>query len=199
MSFLWYLQSSTQNIFVVTSEWDTQIGKQLRMFDRLDGTSEEHLFRSRIFSTEVGMRPAEPCSVTVVATHQLLTNLFEYICAVILSDERFRRVTCAHITEEHLHVLEKCNQMNILALSQIVGANELGGKLNQNACKIEAELRATGDVWAEHVLEVARAYIMTFIYIFVTVISGYPLCYAIAHAAGLKKSNDWIYLGKTYE
>jgi hypothetical protein len=168
------------------------------LFDRLDDSFEEHPFRSRIFSTEVGMRPAEPCSVSVVATHQLLTNLFEYICAVILSDERFRRITCAHITEEHLHVLERCNQMNIQALSQIVGVNEHGLKLNQNACKTEAELRATGDVWAEHILEVARAYIMTFVYIFVTVISGFPLCYAIARAAGLKKSSEWIYLSKIY-
>jgi hypothetical protein len=194
--FYAFTQSSTQNIFVVTSEWDTQIGKQLRMMDSLDDEHEDHLFRSRIFSTEVGMRPAEPCSISVVATHQLLTNLLEYICVVVLSDDRFRRVTCSHITEEHLLVLEKCNQMNIEALSEIVGVNEHGVTLHHKAARTEAELRAAGDVWADHILEVARAYMMTFVYIFVTVISQFPLFYAIAFAAGLDKSNPWIYVSK---
>jgi hypothetical protein len=182
----------------VTSEWDTQIGKQLRAMDSLDDEHEDHLFRSRIFSTEVGMRPAEPCSVSVVATHQLLTNLLEYVCVVILSDDRFRRVTAAHVTEEDLLVLEKCNKMNIQALSEIVGVNEYGYKLDQDKFWSETELRAMGDIWANHILEVARAYIMTFVYIFATVISGYPLFYAIAYAAGLDKSNDWIYLGTCF-
>ena len=55
---------------------DTQVGKQLRSMygDKND------LLTSRIFSTEVGVRPAEPCSVSLVATHQLLTNIFEHIC-----------------------------------------------------------------------------------------------------------------------
>ena len=56
------LQSSTREIFAVTSEWDTQIGKQLRAMDNMDGI--EQLCHSRIFSTEVGLRPAEPCSVS---------------------------------------------------------------------------------------------------------------------------------------
>ena len=96
------LQSLTRNIFVVTSEWDTQIGKQLRA---MDNDEEDHLFNSRIFSTEVGMRPAEPCSLSVAATQQLLTNLFEYICAFILSDANYRRVTCAVISEQDLAIL----------------------------------------------------------------------------------------------
>ncbi len=45
-------------------------GKQLRSM------YSDDLLSSRIFSTEVGVRPAEPCSVSVVATHQLLTVSF---------------------------------------------------------------------------------------------------------------------------
>jgi hypothetical protein len=93
------LQAATKNIFVVTSEWDTQVGKQLRAMDR-DNDEEDHgLFSSRIFSTEVGLRSAEPCSVSVAATHQLLTNLFLYVSAVIISDVRYKR-----ITEVSLHI-----------------------------------------------------------------------------------------------
>jgi hypothetical protein len=54
---------------------------------------------SRIFSTEVGVRPAEPCSVSVVATHQLLTNIFQQICMTIIGNPQFRGVTGAVATE----------------------------------------------------------------------------------------------------
>jgi hypothetical protein len=184
-------KSTTKNIFVVTSEWDTQIGKQLRATDNWD----TDLFSSRIFSTEIGMRPAEPCSISVVATHQLLTNLFEYICVVILSDRRFRRATAAAISEQDLLVLERCNADNIGALSELVGANRFGTVLDVKS-QTEKELRAAGDLWADHILENAKAYIMTFAYIFVTVISGYPIIHAIAFAAGFDQSSDWAYLSE---
>ncbi|CAE7390981.1 unnamed protein product, partial [Symbiodinium pilosum] len=48
------LQAATRHLFIVTSEWDTQIGKQLRQLDET----------SRIFSTDIGLRPAEPCSIS---------------------------------------------------------------------------------------------------------------------------------------
>jgi|AntRauTorckE5430_2_1112549.scaffolds.fasta_scaffold01373_6 hypothetical protein len=47
-------QSKTKNIFVITSEWDTQIGRQLRSFDNHDGMTMKLLFNSRIFVTGVG-------------------------------------------------------------------------------------------------------------------------------------------------
>ena len=51
-------KDTSQNVFVVTSEWDTQIGKQLRSFDGDEGLSFGLLFNSRVFTTGVGMRPA---------------------------------------------------------------------------------------------------------------------------------------------
>ena len=71
------LQSTTKKIFLVTSEWDTQVGKQLRA-----STADKKGFgnmTSRIFSTGIGIHPAEPCSLSVVATHQLLTNILVYL------------------------------------------------------------------------------------------------------------------------
>jgi hypothetical protein len=35
---------------------------------------------------------------------------------------------------------------------------------------------------------------MSFVYIFATVIAGYPIFYALAFFAGLHESNNWIYL-----
>ena len=102
------LQSFSSSIFAVCSEWDTQVGKQLRSI--YSGGLD--LLTSRIFSTEVGVRPAEPCSISVVATHQLLTNIFEHICMTILSDPNFRYVTGSIINERDLQTLERLNVDN---------------------------------------------------------------------------------------
>ena len=83
------LVSSTSAIFVVASEWDTQIGKQLRAV-KGDGA-----FTSRIFSTDVGVRPAEPCSVSVAATQQLLAQIFMHVSLVILGNKAYASVTRA--------------------------------------------------------------------------------------------------------
>ncbi|GKZ00910.1 hypothetical protein MPSEU_001042500 [Mayamaea pseudoterrestris] len=187
------LQSATRNLFVVTSEWDTQISKQLRAMDAMDGKIAQ-LCASRIFSTEVGMRPAEPCSISVAATHQLLTNLLQYLAVVILSEERFRKFTQAIITEYDIQILEKCNQMNIQALEDIVGADRFQQSMDYEEDRAELALRIVGDLWANHILENAKAYIMSFIYIFATVISGYPLFFGIAVAAGLDRTSRFAFL-----
>lgn len=85
------LQSQTKNIYVVTSEWDTQIGKQLRQIgagaggDSFATTSAKDPAwdpQSRIFSTGIGIHPAEPCSLSVAVTHQLLTQILVSVTAV---------------------------------------------------------------------------------------------------------------------
>jgi hypothetical protein len=191
------LQSTTRNIFVCTSEWDTQIGKQLRAMDDRNDKIDEQIFNSRTFSTEVGMRPAEPCSISVAATHQLLTNLFEYICVIILSNPSYRRTTAATITEQDLQVLEKCNRENISALCGIISVTTSGEPNAFGQTQTAKQLRAAGDLWADHILENAKAYIMTFVYIFATVVSGYPIVYGIALAAGLDSASDWAYFGES--
>mmetsp|Transcript_5059 Transcript_5059/g.10661 ORF Transcript_5059/g.10661 Transcript_5059/m.10661 type:complete len:1565 (-) Transcript_5059:323-5017(-) len=179
------LQSFSSSIFAVTSEWDTQIGKQLRSM------YSDDLLSSRIFSTEVGVRPAEPCSVSVVATHQLLTNIFEHICVTIISDPHFRHLSGAVITEHDLQILERCNQENLKALEEIVGVDCQGYEIHERRGRTEKELRSAGDLWSEHILENAKAYIMSFIYIVGTVTAGYPLVTGIATAAGL--NTDWAF------
>eukprot|EP00978_Attheya_sp_CCMP212_P016647 scaffold43793_cov58-Attheya_sp.AAC.2 len=173
--------SNARNIFLVTSEWDTQIGKQLRSMHEDDGT----FFNSRVFTTNVGMRPAEPCSVSVAATHQLLTNILQHVCIVILSDRRYRQASGSIICEQDLQILERCNQANITALQQIVGQTSSGTALQSEMARPLKELREAGDVWADHILENAKAYIMSFLYIFGTVVSGYPIASAVAMGAGL--------------
>lgn len=186
-------QSKTNNIFVVTSEWDTQIGKQLRSFDNQEGISLKLVFNSRIFSTGVGMRPAEPCSVSVAATHQLLTNIFEFISIVILSDDRYRKVTGAVVTLKDLEILERCNRENVSALEDIVGTDVYGNPLTDKEGLVESDLRKAGDLWSDHILENARAYIISFVYIVATVVSGYPIATGIAAGAGVPTGSGVYY------
>ena len=186
------LLNTNNNVFVVTSEWDSQIGKQLRAAHNED----DHmmlLFNSRVFTTDVGLRPAEPCSVSVAATQQLLTCIFQHIAIIILSNQHYRHASGAVITEHDLRILERCNQDNLHALEEIVGVDYFGNMITKDQAKAEKELRDAGRVWADHILENARAYIITFLYIMATVISGYPLASAIAKGAGVN-SSAWYFV-----
>jgi hypothetical protein len=173
------LQASTKSIFVVASEWDTQIGKQLRSM--ADGS----MSASHIFSTDVGLRPAEPCTISVAATQQLLTLVFEHLCLTILSKKEFRHLSGALITESDLRTLERCNRECIRALENIVGVDCTGKRLEGARLETEQTLRHSGQLWSDHVLENARAYVMSFVYIFVTVTSGFPIVTGLAIAGGL--------------
>jgi hypothetical protein len=193
-------QSSTRNIFVVASEWDTQIGKQLRAMNKSDENVDlKFLFNSRIFTTDVGIRTAEPCSLSIVAMHVLLTKIFQHISIVILSTDSLRQFSGAIITQQDLEILERCNTSNIRALMDIVGADEKGVPLQDDVSCKERELRAAGDIWSEHILENVRAYVMSFIYIVATVVSGYPIVSGIAQGAGLSSESRIIYLLKLFD
>ena len=156
-------------------------------------SEKDHIVNSHIFTTDVGLRPAEPCSISVAATQQLLTNIFSHISIVILSNPHFRDVSGAIITERDLAELERCNQENIGALEKIVGFGSDGNQLLGDMMKTEQELRKMGALWSKHVLEQAKAYVWCFIYIFVTVTTGWPLARAISNAFG-NDHNDFYYL-----
>ena len=90
------------------------------------------------------------------------------------------------ITERDLQTLERCNRENIRTLERLVGIDRKGMEMHELLRNTEEELRDAGDLWSEHILENAKAYIMSFIYIVVTVTIGFPLISGIAYAAGLR-------------
>lgn len=128
-------------------------------------SGKNDLLTSRIFSTECGVRSAEPGSVSVVATHQILTLIFEHICQTIISDPHFRHVTGSLVTERDLQTLERCNRDNIKALERIVGIDRKGNEVHGKLLDAERELRAAGDVWAEHILENAKVSAERYVYL----------------------------------
>lgn len=92
--------------------------------------------------------------MSVVATHQLLTNIFGHICITIISNPQLSHICGSQISERDLQVLERCNQDNIKALEEIVGVDRDGNEIHERRSTSEKELRAVGDLWSEHILEV---------------------------------------------
>ena len=176
------LQSKTRNIFVVTSEFDTQLSKQVRS---MSSSGVMAVINNQIFSTESGLRSAEPCSVSVVALHQVLTQIFVDIATMILDNKDFCRLSGAIVTEEDISTLLRCNHDCISALESITGINRDGNRLPKKARGTEIRLRDAGKLWSDHVLEQPRALVMTLIYILVTVTTGYPIFTGLATLAGL--------------
>ena len=154
------------------------------------------VINNQIFSTQAGMRAAEPCSVSVVAQHQLLTQIFVDIATMILDNKDYCRVSGAVITEDDIRTLLRCNRDCITALEYITGTDRSGDELPPELKQVEEQLRDAGNLWSDHVLENARALIMTLVYILVTVTTGYPLITGIAMLAGL--DSDEAFYGSTY-
>lgn len=93
----------------------------------------------------------------------------------IIGNPHFRSISASLITERDLQTLEKLNRDNIKSLERIVGVDRKGNEFH-DLVDTEKVLRSAGDVWAEHILENAKAYIMSFIYIVVTVTIGMYIC-----------------------
>jgi len=61
------LQAQTQNIYVVTSEWDTQIGKQLRQIGACGGGGSFATTTMKVREDEIYLKQASSCNFTFMA------------------------------------------------------------------------------------------------------------------------------------
>ena len=179
------LQGLTSRFYAVTGEWDCQICRQIRRVDENSGK----VFQSRVFSTYTGLRLAEPCSITVTVTHFLLTLLLSYLMSRAASDSRLESISdvCRVSTAAQL---DDNARRSIRAISHIVGTSDSDGEeLDREVGPVLDEdstarkLRNLGRRWANHVLEVPLAFIMSFCYIVGTVTAGYPFLFGIWRAA----------------
>jgi hypothetical protein len=169
------LQSFTPHIFAVTSEWDTQVASAIRRH-----AAGKISFRSYIFTTFAGIRPAEPCTVSVAATHQLLTQILlhlmqhvhRHVSPGMWAEASQHECTCGStFAPSEVAELAQLNASNIRALSDIVGIQEEAG---EPICETatSAALRAQGRKWAQHVLEGPISWMLCAAYIAVTVVSA---------------------------
>ena len=171
------LAAFTTDIFAITSEWDTQVAAAVRAHHNQRGSWN---FSSFVFTTFAGCRPAEPCSISVAATHQLLTQLLLYVMyyyRYFMPGEA--NLGGSSYTREEVQELAELNRSNLATVREIVGRpNDRYGRPDSDIGK---SLRAHGRRWAWHVLEAPLSWIVSFVYIAVTVTLGVtPLSAAVA-------------------
>ncbi|EKX55458.1 hypothetical protein GUITHDRAFT_99235 [Guillardia theta CCMP2712] len=176
------LRAYTEVIFVVASESDTQIGKQLRQLNPAGMWD----FKCSTFSTEVGIRPAEPCTVSVVASHQLLTQLLIYLMKKVQLDG-MEEASGGKYTVEDVKVLEELHAENFTAMEDIVGYDR-----NGIACPTytSEELKKRGRYWSLHVLEVPMSWMLSFCYILGTL--GRPLKHRMTSRSLVIADIPWV-------
>jgi len=146
---------------------------------------------SYVFTTFCGCRPAEPVSLTAVAMHQLLTQVLIYMMyAMRFHYPQYESLGGSSFTIEEAQELESLNVDNIRALENIVSKDSL----------VRAQLLAQGRAWSLHILEGPITWIMSAVYILVTVVVGAtPLSVLVAYAMSSMGGNGSLDPVCTYD
>lgn len=191
------LRKHTPHVFAVSSEVDTHLGRLVNS----GGSHEQRPATDRggfptavpsvprCFSTLTGFRVAEPCSISVAATHQLLTHVLLALMRALgaAQPELFPR---ARPVAAELARLSGAG--HLAAIAEIVGDDQ------QTDSKTGARLRREGRRWAAHVLEGPWAWILSTIYIFATLLAGATPLSAVLAAAFAPAASGAAYVGARY-
>ena len=96
------------------------------------------------------MRPAEACSLTVAATHQLLTQILLHLMYVVRHYEGETYPTLAGSTfdKEEVCELEALDQDSLKTIHALIHGTD-----DPHAANTRPDLLAQGRRWADHVLE----------------------------------------------
>ena len=92
------LKNVTTEMFIVGSEWDTQIGRAVREANARKnpvGGGGKAGFASYTFSTFAGVRTSEACSISVVAMHSLLSHVLLFTMNYLVDTTH-----ASHVREE---------------------------------------------------------------------------------------------------
>ena len=188
----------TSSIFVVTSELDTQAARAVRTgsapsistasTSSADANGDANsgpfleLDSQYVFSTHAGFRPAEACSLSVVAMHHLLSHLLIFAMGYLSHFEHGESATsiCGSAYDfEEVRELAALSRLQAGALRGIVGEERLGDT------PTSAALTKQGRRWAQHVLEGPLAWLLSVAYIAATVLlATTPLSAAVSAALG---------------
>ena len=177
------LKAFTPHLFAVTSEWDSQVARVVRAGRSAHGSRRRGGARlaSAVFTTFAGVRPAEPCSVSVAATHQLLTQLLLYLMYYFkyFLPEETALGGSSYVVQE-VQELAALNRQHLTAVEEAAASTSAVGR----------SLRAQGRRWAQHVLEGPLSWIMLAVYIMATVTAGATPLSAAAAAVGAAADTD---------
>ena len=191
------LKGFTPHLFVVTSEWDTQAARAVRSGrPGADGMGQTWTVASYVFTTFTGCRPAEACSLTVAATHQLLTQVLLYLGYAVRyydgADTPTLKGASTYRTEE-IQELEALNQNTLANIRRLIapappGAAQSAADAEASACR--KELLQQAHRWAQHILEGPISWIISAVYIIVSVTIGFTPLSAIAYAVSAALEGD---------
>jgi hypothetical protein len=174
------LKGFTSEIFVVTSELDTQAARAVRSSS--SSATCANLTSQYLFCTHAGFRPAEASSLSVVAMHHLLSQLLLFLMGYLSHFEHGESSApiCGSQYEfEEVRELAAIGRLQADALRELVGDSTLGDT------PTSAALRSKGRSWAQHVLEGPRSWLLSATYIAVTVFLGTtPLNAAVSALVG---------------
>ncbi len=169
------LSGYTSNIFVVTSELDTQAARAVRSNTAtVSKDTNRHSFidlsSPYIFSTHVGFRPAEACSLSIVAMHHLLTMLLIFLMGFLAHFEHGNgtaepKSMCGSAFKfNEVRELAMMSRQQHTAAADIIGGQALGDTATS------AALQKQGHRWAQHVLEGPLSWLLSLAYIGITVV-----------------------------
>lgn len=177
------LRAFTPHIFSVTSHWDTQLARLVRAGQNNKVMRWSITFSSYTFVMHTAHSSAEPCSLTVAATHQLLTQLLIVLTHYThASAERGSltspktAVPCrgggSNFYQEEVAELSRLNEASLQAVAEIVGEQH----------PTAAQLRRQGRLWALYILEAPLSWLFSAAYILGTVVAQATPLSALVYA-----------------
>ena len=157
------LKGYTEMLFVVTSDLDTQAAAVVRTSGASASAKARNSLGSSappfldlesqfVFTTHAGFRSAEPCSVSLVAMHHLLTKLLIFAMGYLAHSEHQRRLADDGGDYDHVSIcgssftFEEARELATLSRQQPAAIAEIVGTTQTSAA-----LRRQGKVWAQHV------------------------------------------------
>lgn len=187
------LRAFTPHLFSLSSHWDTQLARVVRAAQLPKLTRWSISFSSYTFVTHTAHSSAEPCSLTVAATHQLLTQLLIALMhyaqhkaaadckssSEAAQDAMKTSTACrcggANFYAEDVEELSRLNSASIEAIGVIVGEP-------RRPTATSTALHAQGRRWALYILESPFSWICSALYILATVIAHKTPLSAIVNA-----------------
>lgn len=82
--------------------------------------------------------------------------------------------------------IRQLGKLNVDAIANICGSKDKSIPLSET----EKSLREQGRIWSQHALEGPISWILCAVYIFATLISGWPIAYAIGYGCGIYSHSD---------
>ncbi|EKX36351.1 hypothetical protein GUITHDRAFT_155261 [Guillardia theta CCMP2712] len=174
-------------VFVLTGSVDSKMSAAVGQHAYIGAP-----WTGRVWTTYAGWRPSEALTVSTVAAHHVLTELLLYLAEHVVCDEDVQFIKAAgnRFRKEDVKDLYRLNRdCCVKAIPNILGCDLNGGKMPSAT---HEKLVRKGRFWALHVLEGPYSWCLSAMYIFGTVVSGYPIFTGIMRGVTHDTGPEWL-------